>query len=405
MNGPPPSPAAAPRPLRRELLGMAALALGLRIALFAWATAATGTSFTDYARAADGYQYLACAHAWRGDMAELAAHPYYRRLFPGYPALIAALAAAGMPEPAAALLPSWLAAPAVAVLAALVFGDRRVGWAMAALTPAYVFSGSLICTEALCLLLSLAGIGLLARGGRGGGGGGGSGGGGSGGGGAGRAVAAGIAFGAGGLFRPVAAFAMLGAAARELALGRRRTAAALVLAAGVAVASGLAAVGWRFGDPLMSLHEYAGDPGAYGGELFTWPFKALATVPSTTPVAAWKLAYVAVHVLAVLAGCAWAVREWRRAASADQRGIAALAAVWLTGNTLYVLCIGNVWGFHDFPRFIVPALPALFWALRGLLPRRPAVWAAIGVASVALSLEPAERRLEHPPPDAAISRH
>jgi hypothetical protein len=375
-----PEPDRSTGTLRRHLLAMAALALGLRIALCALATAATGTGFSDYARAADGYQYLDYAHAWRGDMAELESHPLYRRLFPGYPALIAALSAAGVPEPAAALLPSWLAAPAVAVLAALVFGDRRIGWAMAALTPAYVFSGSLISTEALCLLLSLAGMLLAQRR---------------------AAAAAGLAFGLGGLFRPVAVFAMLGTAAREAVLGRRRAAAELVLVAGAAVAAGFAAVAWRFGDALMTARQSAR---AFGGEIFTWPFMSLVTTPVTTPVAAWKLAYVGVHAACVLAGCAWAVRQWRRAATVQERGMAALAACWLLGNTLYVLSIGNVWGFHDFPRFIVPALPALFWVSRAWLPRRPAVWAAIGLVCLGLSLAPAKRRLEQPPADSGIAR-
>ncbi|HTQ79446.1 MAG TPA: hypothetical protein VMM92_05580 [Thermoanaerobaculia bacterium] len=373
---------------RRELLAMAVFALSLRIALFALATGLTHTTFAAYAGAADGYQYLSYAHAWRGDAADFVAHPYYRRLFPGYPALIAALSVIGVPEAAAALLPSWLAAPFVAVLAALYFGDRRVGWAMAALTPAYVFSGSLISTEALCLLFSLAGLWLAGRD---------------------RASAtsatsvasaawgAGVAFGLGGLFRPVAVFAMLGAVAREV-IGRRFAAAvALTATAGLTVASGLALVHWRFGDALMSLNQYKKDPQAYAGELFTWPFKSLLTVPLTTPVPAWKLAYVGVHALAVLLACALAVRQGLQREGEESRGLSAVAAVWLLGNTLYVLSIGNIWGFHDFPRFIVPALPPLFWVLRRFLPRRPIVWLALGLLCVVLSLPPAKRRLESPP--------
>jgi hypothetical protein len=138
--------------------------------------------------------------------------------------------------------------------------------------------------------------------------------------------------------------------------------------------------------------------------MFTWPFKSLLVTPSTTPVAAWKVVYVGVHVLAVLAGCFWAFRQWRRAPTTGERGVAALAGVWLLGNTLYVLSIGSVWGFHDFPRYIVPALPALFWVCRGLLPRRPTLWLALGLLSVGLSLTPAKRRLVEPPPDAGMPK-
>jgi hypothetical protein len=358
---------------RRELLLMAAVAVALRVLLFAVATASTGTGFSDYAGAADGYQYIAYARAWLGDSPEFDANPVFRRLFPGYPALIAVLHRLGIPLPAAALLPSWLACGAVAVLCALYFRDRRIGWAAATLTPSYVFSGSLICTEAMCLLLSLLGLFQLRRG---------------------RAGLAGLAFGLGGLFRPVAVFAMAGGAGDEALSGRPGRAAAVTAAAGATVAAGLAALGWRFGDALMTLRW---NSQAYAGTILTWPFKSLVTTPLTTPVAAWKLAFVAVHLAAVLAGCALSI-HWLRTASGDDRGLARISALWLCCNTLYVLCIGNVWGFHDFPRFLVPALPPLFWVWRRALPARLWIWVAVGLLSVALAVAPARRRLLEPPP-------
>jgi hypothetical protein len=356
---------------------MALLAVGLRIALFAIASGIVGTGFTDYARAADGYQYIAYARAWLGDGAELAARPHYGRFFPGYPMLLAALQALGLPVAAASLLPSWLAAGGGAVLGALCFRDRRVGWALAALTPSYVFGGSLISSETLCLFFSLVGL-LASRRGSG--------------------ITAGIAFGLGGLFRPVAVFAMAGAVAAELLERRLRRATTVTALAGLTVAAGLAAVYLRFGDALMNVRLYMLPPPlGYGGELLTWPFRSLIETPLETPVAAWKVAYVAVHLLAVLAGTALAVRQAWRAAPED-RPLAAAAAVWLGTNTLYVLSIGGVWGFHDFPRFMVPALPPLFWAFRRLLPSRPWPWLAVGALSVALALPPAVRRLRELPP-------
>jgi len=358
----------------RELLAMAGVAIALRLVLFLMATSVTGTGLADYAGAADGYQYQAYSRAWLGDMAELDAHPYYRRLFPGYPGLIALLTLAGVPAPVAALLPSWLACGAVAALSAIAFGDRRIGWAAATLTPSYIFSGSLICTEAMCLLFSLMGILLTRRG---------------------RPVAGGLAFGLGGLFRPVAVFAMLGTAARELLERRWQRSAAVTATAGLTVAAGLGALAWRFGDPLMSLHRYTEDPQAYGGDILTWPFASLLGTPLSTPVAPWKIAFVALHVVAALGGCAWIAREVLTARGTG-RTAALEPALWLGGNTLYVLCIGNVWGFHDFPRFLIPALPPLFYAWRRLLPERPWIWLATGALSLALAFPPTKRRLEEP---------
>jgi hypothetical protein len=360
---------------RRELLAIALLAVGLRVILFVVASAIKHTTFTDFAGTADGYQYLAYARAWLGPDAEFAAHPHFGRFFPGYPLLIAGLHSLGVPLAAAALLPSWLAAGAVAVLCALYFGDRRIGWAMAALTPSYVFSGSLICSEAMCLLFSMAGLALARRE---------------------RPIGAGVAFGLGGLFRPVAVFALLGLVAADLRERRVRPAVLATAVSGLVVAAGMAAVWWRFGDALMGLRHYQ-DQAAYGGQILTWPLRALITIPLTTQVPAWKLAFVGAHLAAVLGGCVLAVREWRQAADGPERRLATLAGVWLLANTLYVVSIGGFWGFHDFPRFLIPALPPLFYVYRRFLPVRRWVWLPVGALSVILSIEPTIRRLAPAP--------
>jgi len=248
------------------------------------------------------------------------------------------------------------------------------GWAAAVLTPSFIFSGSLLSTEAMCLLFSLLGI-LQARDSTR------------------RALAAGLAFGLGGLFRSVAVFAMLGAVAVDIAAGRRRQALMVTAVAGLTIAAGLTALQWRFGDALMTVRW---NSRGYGGEILTWPFKSLLTTPLTTPVAAWKIAFVALHVAAALGGCLLAARALRAAQMGEERELALSAAVWLWGNTLYVLCIGSVWGFHDFPRFLIPALPPLFWAWRRFLPTRPWIWVVVGAISLALALPPARRRLLEP---------
>jgi hypothetical protein len=270
----------------------------------------------------------------------------------------------------------------VAILCALYFGDRRVGWAMAALTPSYVFSGALICSEAMCLLGSMAGLVLARRE---------------------RPLAAGLAFGLAGLFRPVAVFVLLGAVAADLLGGRERRwprAIAMTTIAGLVVAAGLAAVHWRFGDALMSLRHYRG-AAAYDGQIFTWPFRALVTIPLTSPVPAWKLAFVAAHLAAVLGGCVLAVRQLRQPEDAPERLLGIAAAVWLLANTLYVVSIGGFWGFHDFPRFLVPALPPLFFVYRRILPARAWAWLPLGALSVILSIEPTTRRLTPVPAPAS----
>ncbi len=63
-----------------------------------------------------------------------------------------------------------------------------------------------------------------------------------------------------------------------------------------------------------------------------------------------------------------------------------IAWPWLLGNTLFVLCIGSGWGFNHFPRFNIPAQPALFYALSPLLPRHWIWWALFTAGSFATAV-------------------
>jgi len=112
----------------------------------------------DYALRADGKSYMAYARAIHGDAVWIEARDgpgvgaaglspeamardtgkfeaYDRRVFPGFPMLLAAVALTGIPLPLAALAIPWLCAGLAASLTAKLAGDRRLGWGMALLTP------------------------------------------------------------------------------------------------------------------------------------------------------------------------------------------------------------------------------------------------------------------------------
>lgn len=354
----------------RELLAMALVALGFRLLLAAGAMMVTHSTLIDLARAGDGYQFIAYSRAWTGYDAEFAANPYFGRLFPGYPLLIAGLNLLGMPISLATLLPSWLAGAVTAPLAAVAF-ERRVGWAMATLVPAFTFQVSLMSTEALCLFCASLAF-LLWR--------------------SQRPISAGLTFGVGAMFRPMIVFGMLGATAADALDRRIGKSAKMIVAAGLSIVPCLWAVEARFGDAIMSARRYATDATAYRSAVLTWPFSTLALVPWRTHVAPWKLVFVGAHLVVVLVGCALALQQWR---SRDRsRGeLATASLVWLWSNTLFVLCVGYPWGFHDFPRYLVPALPPLFLVYRRYLPQRTWVWLGLGLLSIALAFEPTVRRL------------
>ncbi len=364
-------------PTARALLAMFLAAVALRGALAGLSMWAGDLTLPQFASIRDGRQYLAIIQAWLGDDAALhalgpdAAH-YTRRLllFPLYPAVAALLHGGfGLPLALAALLPNWLLAGLIAPLGARIVNDSRVGWALAVLTPSFLLTSVLISTEAMCVVFALLALGLARDD---------------------RPVPAGIALALAGLGRPVAVFAALGVFVMMLARGRARRGALIGVIALVVYALGMAIVQWRFGPVLASVQAYTESEAAYaGGGLLAAPFWSLLNTPRAFHVAAWKVGYIYLHVVIVLAGCVWMLWHIDTARGLMRRMAIALA-LWLWGNTLFVLCVGDRWGFDEFHRFITPALPPLVWALRDLLPSGRRWWGAwlwipIALASLALA--------------------
>jgi hypothetical protein len=182
-----------------------------------------------------------------------------------------------------------------------------------------------------------------------------------------------LLFGVAGLIRPMACFAAFGAIVALLRARRFIPALVITIIAGLVAATGLLFLRHRLGGATESLRVYRDSPRAYGGELFTWPFHSLLRTPGEDHASVGTIVYIWAHVLLVITAC---VRLARRALSrsASTPFLDNVCAPWLIANLLFVLCIGGVWGFRHFPRFTIPAQPALFWALRDWLPRKKWIW-------------------------------
>ena len=347
-----PSPGAARAgtsdPSRRDLLIIAILAITVRIALVALTAVYNGWSLTDIANLHDGPSYLRVAGSMI-DPTAVVAH-LDRRVFIGYPALIAAIGLAHVPLPIAALTVSWLASAIVAMTAALLVADRRMGWALVFFPPSFLIFSSLAMSEAS--MLALIGVGLyfiIRRGWN---------------------VAGALALGCAGLIRPVACFAVVGVLAVighrwllerrqvrrihkihshfETRAGRDQLRAALLvsLISGIVVAVGFGALHFWRGDALEGVKIYASSQDTFAGQVLSWPFASLIMTPLTTPVPLWKIGYVWSYVLFVVVGCILAARRIWLSRQSDRFELSLLAGVWLFGKTIFVLCTGSVWGFH-----------------------------------------------------------
>jgi hypothetical protein len=367
-------------PSRRDLVIIALLAIAVRVALVAATRIYTGWSLTEIANLHDGPSYLRVA-AGMLDPTAVVAH-LDRRVFLGYPALIAAAGLARVPLPIAALAISWLASGVVAVTAAQVFTDRRLGWALVFFPPSFLIFSSLAMSEASMLALIGVGLYFIIR----------------------REwyVAGALALGCAGLIRPVACFAVASVLAvighrwllerrevlrihkiqphYETKVGREQLRAATLvsLISGTVVAAGFGALHvWR-GDALEGVRIYASSQDTFGGQVLSWPFRSLIMTPLNTAVPLWKVGYVWSYVLFVVVGCVLAGRRLWMSRQSEKFELALLAGVWLFGNTMFVLCTGSVWGFHYFDRHMLAAVPALLWAYTDVFPNRWALWLGIG---------------------------
>jgi hypothetical protein len=423
-----------PRP--GELLAIAIFAFALRAVIAILALRIGHISLAQYTSKADTTSYIANAAVMCGERSFASLDDYDFRVFPGYPALIAIAHRIGFSLPLSAVLVTWLSAALAAVFAAKAFEDVRIGWAMTCLIPHYLINSSLGMSEAPLLMATcaavlawrkdrfvLAGI-LFAFAGMI------------------RPMAC-FAF-AGVLLAMIMDHRIptpspgtagegdfecraLSSLKRTLTLtltlsrstGRedRRLAfdgiIQFSLATVCAFAVEILLYQWWTGDALRGLHVYANHPGAYNGHLLGWPFQSLLTTPGVDHASLGRMIYIWAHVAITLGICVrsiFAVFEQRqddnsliagggspglRAVAIEDRGFRPrlskisrdwVALPWVIGNTAFVLCIGSVWGFRHFPRFTIPAAPAMFWTVRGLLPRSWEWWTLIGIACAAMAV-------------------
>jgi hypothetical protein len=351
-------------PRRGELIVIAAVAIFLRLAIFLIVTNGMGVAPRAYASKGDGESYVEYARAVSGEKAFASLREYDRRVFPGFPALIALVhVATRLPIAAAGLLVTWVSAGIAAAGAAALSRDRGVGYAMVVLIPHYLINSSLIMSEAPLLALTVAAL-LLIREERQ------------------RAISSGLLFGAAGLVRPMACFAVAGTLL-ALLVRRQRARAGIVAATSLLVViAGVVALHFWTGDALQGLRVYRDDPGAYVGRMFMWPFEALLTTPPSDAASIGRVVYIWLHVGVVMVACVVSIVALRRLKSF----LDAVAVPWLIGNTLFALCVGSPWGFRHFPRFSIPAQAPMFWALRRWLPQRSVWWGLIAAVTFVIAV-------------------
>jgi Glycosyltransferase family 87 len=360
-------------PTTGQLFSIGIAALLIRLTVFVTLTVGSGFSFKTYTDAADGKSYQVYARAILGDPSQWT--QYDKRVFPGYPLLIAAAhELSGLGIAASALVIAWISSALAAIFSAILFHDRRVGWAMVTLIPHWPINSSLIMGEAPMLALALAGLILGLRN---------------------RPLPSGLALGTAILVRPVACFPLAGLLL-TLWIGRKhRQAVIAALSSAAAAVVGLMIVNQFTGEAWHGAKIYADSPSAYGGQIFAWPFQALIQTPLQVHVPPARLFYVWAHVVLALSACVILALTARRFP------LRFTAMVWVLGNTLFTLCIGTGpygWGFYHFPRFTIPATPAIIWAVSAPLPSRTWIWILVTILMYAFTIAGVHQALTSGPP-------
>jgi hypothetical protein len=340
-------------------LAIGAVACLIHLAIFLTIVLLFHVSLEAYTDKGDGLSYKHMAAALLGDRAGL--DEYDSRVFPGYPMLIAVThEVTRLSIAASALLVTFIGAGAAAALSAVLFDDPRVGLAVAFALPHAWINMSMAMSEAPVLALEMTGL-LLAR--------------------RNQATAAGIIFGLAGLTRPMAAFALIGLLLQQFARDRGPSGLLAAAFAAIIFFIGMILARNASGGFFQSIHVNANSPRAYAGQILTWPFHSILWMTLHGHVGLGRWIYIVAHVAACIGGC---VMLSRRNSPADL-----LAFTWLALNTLFVLCLGlgpGGWGFNHFPRFTIPALPALAYAWRRFLPAGPWLYIPVGAVLFAAAV-------------------
>jgi hypothetical protein len=150
---------------------------------------------------------------------------------------------------------------------------------------------------------------------------------------------------------------------------------------------------WAFGNPLHLAYTGTPGQGAIGGWQQTGFFGQ--TLPSGRILVDLLLSQRGLLVLTPVLGAAvgGGVLLWRRGLRAEALLLAALVVVelvWNAGRHPYTFALG---GWSPGPRFLIPLLPFLCWAIAPALRRAPATVAALalvsaGAMAIATSAEP-----------------
>jgi hypothetical protein len=315
-------------------------------------------SLDAYTDKGDGASYKHVASAILGDRGAM--DEYDSRVFPGYPLLIAIThECTRLSIAASALAVTFISAGFAATFAAFFFNDIRIALAVAFALPHAWINMSLAMSEAPMLAIVMLAL-LISRK---------------------NAAGAGILFGIAILIRPVVAFALIGLILEQIA--RAHASRGLIIAA-IAAAIFLAAdffLGPITGGLFHHLHVYANSPRAYTGQMLTWPFHSIISMTLHGNVGIFRWIYIMLHVALCLGGCALLLNK---NSSTDL-----FTFIWLSLNTLFVLCLGlgaGDWGFNHFPRFTIPALPALAWSWRSFLPRTAWMYIPVGAGLLVMAV-------------------
>ena len=343
-----------------EALALFALAWLLRLALLPAAAWTAGLAWRDLAFLYDGHMYIGIATSvprlYEGIEKVCAVYPSsetYTGWLPGYPVLIAALRWLVRDFRVAAMLASQLASAAGVVLFYLLARRLSPRPLLAAVLFAFfpatwLLTGSLAFVESLYVTLAVAGFYALHR----------------------RWL---------GLAATLVGFALVTQKSGLVLL--------LVFAAVLWREEGskalrhlpwalwalvpLALLQWHlfavFGDPWVNVRVQRG---FFGPHLFALPFERFleGLLSPTQPFEGHFWLRKLLNALSCLFYVWVCVRAWRPGERRTE-----LLLLWLTAVLLFNLCLGGVWSYHAFPRFMTLAAPPAILLSVDLLPAwRPA---------------------------------
>ncbi|MFH0731770.1 MAG: hypothetical protein V2A72_02475 [Candidatus Omnitrophota bacterium] len=321
-------------------------------------------SFLQYTIARDGSGYIALSNAFsRFDILDV--KKFDTRLFPGYPFLMS-ISGKFIDFGVSGVIISIICAFLACYLYFLIFKDKTTTRFFCLLPPAWLMNTTLVMTEGLSMALILGSLYLFFRN---------------------KHISALLIAAFGIIVKPVIVFLF---AIYLLFLAKDKSYKKLIFGICLCLLllySYMVFCKYTFGDMLINYNIYR-HAWSYGSsKIFVLPYADIiknifVAGSSFYKIELWKKTYIIFNILFFITGLFFLIRMFKE----RRDRLSFFSLLWCIVIFIFAGSLGGWSGFHCYDRYILPAMPFLFYSMKDLFPKGNITLFIAFIISIACSL-------------------